>query len=151
MMTTSDRYLRPGFLTQHLFNPVMKGLTRLGISVRGSHVLAVRGRRSGEWRTVPVNPLTLEGHRYLVAPRGTTEWVRNIRVAGGGELRLGRTVAPITVTELADAAKPAVIRQYVKLWKAEVGQFFADQDVDERSTDEQLLAVAAGFPVFEIG
>jgi hypothetical protein len=100
---------------------------------------------------VPVNPLTLDGHRYLVAPRGTTEWVRNIRVAGGGELRLGRTVAPITVTELADAAKPAVIRQYVKLWKAEVGQFFADQDVDERSTDEQLLAVAAGFPVFEIG
>ena len=150
MMTTSDRYLRPGFLTQHVMNPLMKGLTRLGVSVRGSHVLAVRGRKSGEWRTVPVNPMELGGHRYLVAPRGTTEWVRNIRAAGGGELRLGRRITPITVTELADADKPAVVREYVRRWKAEVGQFFAGQGIDERSTDEELLAVAPGFPVFEI-
>ena len=149
MMTTSDRYLRPGFFTRHVANPLMQGLTRAGVSVRGSHVLAVRGRKSGEWRTVPVNPLDLDGHRYLVAPRGHTEWVRNIRVAGGGELRLGRKVTPIRVTELADADKPAVIREYVKRWKAEVGAFF--EGIDETSTDEELLAVADGFPVFLIG
>ena len=149
MMTTSDRYLRPGFFTQHVFNPLMHGLTRAGISVRGSHVLAVRGRKSGEWRTVPVNPLDLDGHRYLVAPRGHTEWVRNIRVAGGGELRLGRKVTPIRVTELADADKPTVIREYLRRWKAEVGAFF--EGIDETSTDEELLAVAEGFPVFLIG
>ena len=149
MMTTSDRYLRPGFFTQHLFNPVMRGLTRAGISVRGSHVLAVRGRTTGEWRTVPVNPLDLDGHRYLVAPRGRTEWVRNIRVAGGGELRLGRKVTPIQVAEVADADKPAIIREYIRRWKAEVGVFF--DGIDETSTDAELLAVADGFPVFLIG
>lgn len=149
MMTTSDRYLRPGFFTRHLFNPLLQGLTRAGVSVRGSHVLAVRGRKTGEWRTVPVNPLDLDGQRYLVAPRGHTEWVRNIRAAGGGELRLGRKVAPIRATELDDADKPAVIREYVRRWKAEVGAFF--EGIDERSTDDELLAVAPGFPVFRIG
>jgi deazaflavin-dependent oxidoreductase (nitroreductase family) len=149
MMTTSDRYLRPGFFTKHVFNPLLQGLTRAGISVRGSHVLAVRGRKTGEWRTVPVNPLDLDGHRYLVAPRGHTEWVRNIRAAGGGELRLGRKVTPIRVTELADADKPAVIREYLHRWKAEVGAFF--EGIDETSSDEELLAAAPGFPVFLIG
>lgn len=148
MTSTAERYLRPGFITRNLLNPVMKGLTLAGLSVRGSHVLAVRGRKTGEWRTVPVNPLDLDGHRYLVAPRGHTEWVRNIRAAGGGELRVGRTVTPIEVTELADEAKPAIIREYVRRWKAEVGAFF--DGLDETAGDDELLAVAPGFPVFAI-
>ncbi|MCU1379750.1 MAG: hypothetical protein JWN29_2733 [Acidimicrobiales bacterium] len=147
-MTGTDRYLRPGFFTRHLMNPLVALLTRLGLSVKGSHVLAVRGRTSGEWRTVPVNPLDLDGHRYLIAPRGHAEWVKNIRVAGGGELRLGRKVQPIHVIELADAEKPAVIRAYLKQWKWEVGTFF--DGLDEKATDEQILAVAPGFPVFVV-
>jgi deazaflavin-dependent oxidoreductase (nitroreductase family) len=147
-MMTTDRYLRPGFFTQHLANPIMKGLTRAGVSMRGSQVLAVRGRKTGEWRTVPVNPLELDGRRYLVAPRGHTEWVRNIRVAGGGELRLGRKATPFSVTEVADGDKPAIIREYIRRWKAEVGMFF--DGIDESSSDEQLLAVAPGFPVFAL-
>jgi deazaflavin-dependent oxidoreductase (nitroreductase family) len=146
--TSTDRYLRPGFLTQHLVNPLMKGLTRTGVSMKGSQVLAVRGRRSGEWRTVPVNPLELDGERYLVAPRGRTEWVRNIRVAGGGELRLGRKATPFTVTEVADDDKPSIIREYIRRWKAEVGVFF--DGIDETSSDAELLAVAPGFPVFRL-
>jgi deazaflavin-dependent oxidoreductase (nitroreductase family) len=146
--TATDRYLRPGFVTQHLANPIMKGLTWAGLSMKGSQVLAVRGRRSGEWRTVPVNPLELDGERFLVAPRGQTEWVRNIRVAGGGELRLGRKATSFTVTEVDDTAKPAIIREYIRRWKAEVGIFF--DDIDETSTDAELLAVAAGFPVFRL-
>ena len=85
-----DRYLAPGWFTRNVFNRVVAGLTRLGVSVWGSRILAVRGRTSNEWRTTPVNLLTHEGNRYLVAPRGTTQWVRNIRVAKAGELRLGR-------------------------------------------------------------
>jgi deazaflavin-dependent oxidoreductase (nitroreductase family) len=148
MTETTDRYLRPGFLTRNLVNPLLSGATRLGLSVRGSRVLAVRGRTSGEWRTVPVNPLELDGRRYLVAPRGTTEWVRNIRASGEGELRLGRKVESIAVRELADGDKPAVIREYIRRWKAEVGHFF--EGIDETSTDAALLGVAAGFPVFAV-
>jgi len=80
-----------------VFNRAVAGLTRLGVSVWGSRVLRVRGRKSGEVRTVPVNLLTLEGTQYLVAPRGTTQWVRNLRAADGhGELALGRKVTPFT-------------------------------------------------------
>ncbi|MDX6580636.1 MAG: hypothetical protein QOJ47_2185, partial [Gaiellales bacterium] len=77
-----DRYVRPGWFTKHVFNRIVAGLTRLGLSVLGSRVLEVRGRTSGEPRRVPVNLLTLDGERYLVAPRGETQWVRNLRASG---------------------------------------------------------------------
>ena len=131
-----------------IFNKSVEGLTRHGISVWGSRVLAVRGRTSGEWRTTPVNPLTYEGKRYLVAPRGHTQWVRNMRVAGGGELRVGRRVENFTATELPDEQKPDVLRAYLKRWKFEVGVFF--DGVGPDAPDEKLLAIAPGYPVFVI-
>jgi deazaflavin-dependent oxidoreductase (nitroreductase family) len=146
-MTTTPRYVQPGRGTL-VFNSVVAGLTRLGVSVWGSRVLAVRGRSSGEWRTVPVNLLTIEGERYLVAPRGVTQWVRNIRAAGGGELRVGRRVEAFTIAELSDDEKPPVLRAYLRRWKFEVGVFF--DGVDASSSDEQLRAIAPGYPVFRI-
>jgi hypothetical protein len=83
------RYVEPGWFTRNIFNRAIAGLTRLGVSVWGSRQLRVRGRTSGEWRSTPVNLLTFEGERFLVAPRGETQWVRNLRVAGTGELRVG--------------------------------------------------------------
>lgn len=145
---STTRYLAPGWFTRNVFNPMIEGLARLGISLRGSRQLAVRGRTSGQWRTVPVNPLDLDGERFLVAPRGTTQWVRNIRAAGGGELRLGRRTETIAVAELPDSEKVPVLREYVRRWKAEVGQFF--EGVTEASTDDELAAVAPGFPVFRV-
>jgi deazaflavin-dependent oxidoreductase (nitroreductase family) len=136
--TTADR----------IVNGIVGRLTGLGISVMGSRVLAVRGRTSGEWRTVPVNLLTVDGERYLVAPRGAVQWVRNMRAAGGGELRLGRRVEEFAVAELADADKPAVLRAYLKAWAWEVGRFF--EGVDATSDDARLLEIAPGFPVFRI-
>ena len=148
-MTTSNepRYVRPGKST-NVFNEAVAAMTRAGISIWGSRILAVRGRTSGEWRTTPVNPLTLNGERYLVAPRGETQWVRNMRAAGGGELRVGRRTEPFTVTELADADKPPVLRGYLKRWKAEVGVFF--DGVSAKSPDDDLRRVAPDYPVFRI-
>src|ERR1700750_54794 len=106
------RYVVPG-RAPAMFNAAVARLTKLGISVWGSRVLYVRGRTSGEWRSTPVNLLTFEGERYLVAPRRATQWVRNIRAAdGGGELPLGRGVEPFTAAELADDDKPPVLRAY---------------------------------------
>ena len=141
------RYLRPS-RSDAIFNSVVARLTRLGVSVWGSRVLAVRGRTSGEWRTTPVNLLTVDGERYLVAPRGVTQWVRNIRAAGGGELRVGRRVEEVTVVELADGEKAAVLREYLRRWAWEVGRFF--EGVDASASDEQLAAIAPGFPVFRL-
>lgn len=147
-MSASRRYVEVGRGTV-LFNAVVAWLTARGLSLFGSRVLAVRGRRSGEWRTVPINLLTHEGARYLVAPRGHTQWVRNLRAAdGAGELRLGRRAEAFAADELADADKPAILRAYLRRWKFEVGVFF--DGVDHKASDETLLAIAPGYPVFRL-
>ena len=145
----SDRYLAPGWFTRHVFNPIVAGLTRAGISVWGSRELRVRGRTSGEWRSTPVNVLTVGDERYLVAPRGHTQWVRNIRAAeGAGVLILGRRREPIRVAEVPDAEKEELLRAYLRRWKWEVGQFFGGVGPD--STSAELERIAPDHPVFRI-
>jgi deazaflavin-dependent oxidoreductase (nitroreductase family) len=148
----SPRYVMPstpaGRGMGSMFNSAVAGLTRLGISVKGSRVLSVRGRKTGEWRSTPVNLLSYEDQRYLVAPRGHTQWVRNMRVAGGGELRVGRRVERFTATELPDGQKPALLREYLRRWKFEVGTFF--EGVGPDAPDEKLREIAPGYPVFRI-
>jgi len=148
MNATDTRYIKPGTATL-IFNATVARLTRMGISVYGSRVLAVRGRSSGEWRTTPVNPLTLtDGTRYLVAPRGNAQWVRNLRVSGTGELRVGRRTEPFRATEVEDDDKPAILREYLKRWKFEVGVFF--DGVDASAPTEKLREIAPGYPVFRV-
>ncbi len=142
------RYVRPGWLTNHVFNPAVALLTRAGLSVWGSRELRVRGRSSGEWRTTPVNPLTYEGDRYLVAARGVTHWVRNLRAAGEGELRVGRRTESFRATELPDEQKPPILRAYLKRWKAEVGVFFGGVGAD--SSEDELRRISSDHPVFRI-
>src|SRR6059058_2568408 len=101
----------------------------------GSRVLEVRGRKSGEWRRTPVNLLTFEGERYLVAPRGTTQWVRNIRVSGEGRLVVGRRKEDFTATELPDEEKIPLLRAYLKKWAWEVGAFFQGVGADASGED----------------
>jgi deazaflavin-dependent oxidoreductase (nitroreductase family) len=144
---SDTRYIRAGRGTE-IFNAIVTWLTRIGVSVYGSRVLAVRGRKSGEWRTVPVNLLTYNRERYLVAPRGHTQWVRNMRSAGGGELRVGRKVEVFTADELSDDDKPEILREYLRRWKFEVGVFF--DGVDASASDEKLRSIAPGYPVFRL-
>ncbi|WP_320772885.1 nitroreductase family deazaflavin-dependent oxidoreductase [Streptomyces sp. CRN 30] len=139
---------KPGWFTVHVLNRAVAWLTGRGIDVRGSRVLAVRGHRSGEWRTAPVHVLTVDGERYLVAPRGHVQWTHNMRAAGGGELRLGRTVEVFTATEVADDDKAPLLRAYLSRWNAEVGTFF--KGVGPGSSDEELRRAAPDHPVFRI-
>jgi deazaflavin-dependent oxidoreductase (nitroreductase family) len=147
-MTDQTRYLAPGWFTRNVFNRTVRRLTRLGISVAGSRELRVRGRKSGEWRSTPVNLLTVDGERYLVAPRGQAQWVRNIRVSGTAELRVGRRTEAIRAEEVADDAKAPILREYLRKWAWEVGAFFEGLGKDPSAED--LARVAPGFPVFRI-
>jgi deazaflavin-dependent oxidoreductase (nitroreductase family) len=144
---TQPRFVKPSRIEQ-LLNRVPEGLARLGISVYGSRVLAVRGRKSGEWRTTVVNLLEHEGGRYLVAPRGEAQWVRNLRAAGAGELRLGRRREPFRAVEIPDADKPEILRTYLRKWRFEVGLFF--EGVGPEATDADFRRIASGYPVFKI-
>lgn len=141
------RYLKPDFATNYIFNPLLSAMVRLGMSPRGANILLVKGRKSGEWRTTPVNPLTVEGVRYLVAPRGDTHWVRNLRAAGAGKLRLGRKETPFTAVEIGDDAKPPILRNYLKLWRSETGKFFG---IKGEPTEADLVRIAPDHPVFRI-
>jgi deazaflavin-dependent oxidoreductase (nitroreductase family) len=145
-----DRHYRePGWFTRHVFNRMVAGLTRAGISVLGSRVLEVRGRKSGLVRRTPVNLLSLDGREYLVAPRGETEWVRNVRADGGKlDLLVGSRRQHYRAEEVADADKVDVLREYLRRWKAEVGIFF--EGVGPDSTDEQIREIAPKHPVFRL-
>jgi deazaflavin-dependent oxidoreductase (nitroreductase family) len=143
-----DRFQAPGWFTRNVFNRAINGLMALGVSVMGSRVLEVKGRKSGQWRSTPVNLLEVDGARYLVAPRGNTQWVRNMRAAGGGRLRLGRKTEDFEATEVPLDPRVAILRAYLKKWKWEVGAFF--DGVGPDSTDAQLLAIAPDHPVFKL-
>jgi deazaflavin-dependent oxidoreductase (nitroreductase family) len=149
MSETTRHYREPGWFTKHVFNNVVAGATRLGISVWGSRVLEVKGRKTGAPRRTPVNLLVLGDTAYLVAPRGEAQWVRNVRAAGGQlDLLLGRRRTRYMATELTDEEKVPVLRAYLKRWKAEVGVFF--DGVGPKSTDEEVAAIAPKHPIFTI-
>jgi deazaflavin-dependent oxidoreductase (nitroreductase family) len=143
-----QRYVAPSWLTRNVFNRSVAALTRLGIGVWGSRVLEVRGRKTGEPRGTPVNLLTLDGSRYLVSPRGHTQWVRNLRVAGEGELLLGRQRERFVGVEVADDDKEPLLRAYLKRWKWEVGQFFGGVSADSPAGD--IRRIAPDHPVFRV-
>ncbi len=144
------QYRRPDWFSRTVLNPVLTGLMRLGISVRGSRVLEHRGRRTGKTYRTPVNLLRLDGADYLVAARGETEWVRNVRAAGGQlDLILGRHRQTLTATEITAPDCIPVLRAYLRRWKFEVGMFF--DGVGPDSTDAEFAAIAPRHPVFLLG
>src|SRR3984957_3796162 len=148
-MTTdaSPHYQAPGWMTRHVANPLMRDLTRFGLSVRGSRGLETRGRQSGQARRTPVNLLVFDGHEYLVAPRGETEWVRNVRADGGRlVLILGRRRESRTATEIPVADRVPVLREYLRRWAKETGVFFGGVGAD--ASDAELAAIAPRHPMF---
>ncbi|MBO0728554.1 MAG: nitroreductase family deazaflavin-dependent oxidoreductase [Acidimicrobiaceae bacterium] len=141
-------YQKPDWITKHIFNPTVAGLTRMGYGWHGARVLETKGRSSGEPRRNPVNPLKFDGHEYLVAPRGETGWVRNVR-ADNGHLALikGNRREERTATEVPAEERVPILREYLKHWKAETGRFFG---VKDDATNEELAAIADRHPVFRL-
>ncbi len=139
---------RPGWFTANVFNRIVAALTGRGVSILGSRVLEVEGRSSGQPRRTPVNLLDFEGERYLVAPRGETQWARNLRVSGEGRLLVGKRSERFTATELDDDEKAPVLRAYLKRWKFEVGAFF--DGVGPDSSEDELRGAAPKHPVFKL-
>jgi deazaflavin-dependent oxidoreductase (nitroreductase family) len=138
-------YQKPDWFTKNVVNRLVAGLHRLGVNLQGSQTLGVRGRKSGEMRTTPINPFELDGRTYLLAPRGTTQWVRNLRAAGVGELRRGRRVRHFHATEVLDAEKLPLMRLYMDKWSWEVKGFLG---IDADASDEELERILPDHPAF---
>jgi deazaflavin-dependent oxidoreductase (nitroreductase family) len=141
-------YKRPRWATRFFVNGPIVLAVKLGLSPGGAQLLTVRGRSSGEPRTVPVNPLELDGETYLVAPRGSTNWARNLHEAGEGQLRRGRRIRPFRVAEeVAPEDRPPILRAYLDRWASVTrAQFEADSD----SPDERIREIAPLHPVYRL-
>ncbi|MDC0766929.1 nitroreductase/quinone reductase family protein [Streptomyces sp. HD] len=144
---SSPYYLKGSALNVRL-NSVIGWLARHGLSLAGTAEMSVRGRKSGRMQRIPVNPHTYEGTQYLVSARGHSQWVRNMRAAGGGELRVGRKVREFAAVELPDEEKLLILRTYLEKWGWEVNQYF--NGVTAKSSDEEIAAAAQDHPVFRI-
>ncbi|MGZ4563015.1 MAG: nitroreductase/quinone reductase family protein [Mycobacterium sp.] len=143
----STRYEEPNGVVRAA-NAVIRWLAEMGVSIAGTRALRVRGRKTGKPRAVVINLLTVDGVDYLVSPRGNTQWARNVRAAGVVETGPRWRRRRARVSEVADAAKPELLRRYLDRWYWQVKEYVAGLTPD--STDEQFHAVAPTIPVFAL-
>jgi deazaflavin-dependent oxidoreductase (nitroreductase family) len=144
-MTT--RYDEPHYLARTA-NEVFRWLAEAGISVAGTRALRVRGRKTGKLRGVVVNLMTVGGRDYVVSPRGNTQWVRNARAAGTVEIGPRWRSREVHIVEVADDAKPELLRRYLERWFWEVKGHVGG--LTPASTDDEIRAVAPSIPVLEV-
>ena len=141
------RYDEPN-LTAKAANALIRWLAEAGVSIAGTRALRVRGRKTGRLRGVVINVLTVDDRDYLVSPRGTTQWVRNVRAAGEVEMGPRWRSRGVRAIEVDDAAKPELLRRYLDKWFWEVKGHIAGLTPD--SSDEEVKAAAPTIPVFAL-
>jgi deazaflavin-dependent oxidoreductase (nitroreductase family) len=129
-------------------NTLIRWLAEAGISIAGTRALRVRGRNTGQVRSVVVNVLTVGDVDYLVSPRGNTQWARNVRAAGTVEVGPSWRRRSLRATEVADTAKPDLLKHYLDRWYWEVKGHIAGLTPD--SSADQFSAAAPSIPVFAL-
>lgn len=144
-MTT--RYDEPNGIARAT-NGVFRWLAEAGISIAGTRALRVRGRTTGKLRGVVINLMTVDDRRFVVSPRGNTQWVRNARAAGEVELGPRWRSRLVQISEVTDDAKPELLKRYLERWYWEVKGHVGGLTPD--STDEQIRAVAPSIPILEL-
>jgi deazaflavin-dependent oxidoreductase (nitroreductase family) len=146
-MNSSLPEFRAPSAVERLFNRIFGSLVGLGLGFSYNYLLQVRGRKSGRIYSTPINLLELEGKRYLVAPRGRTQWVRNAEAAGEVTLKKGRKQQRFQLRRVADAEKPEILKAYLDNFKREVQRYFP---VPAGSPILAFEKVTQSYPVFEL-
>ena len=141
------RYDEPN-LAARAGNELIRWLAEAGISIAGTRALRVRGRKTGKLRGVVINLLTVDGRDYVVSPRGNTQWARNARAAGAVETGPRWRVREVRIAEVADDAKPQLLKRYLDRWYWEVKGHVGG--LTPESTDDEMRAAAPSIPVFEL-
>lgn len=144
--TTPPVFLEPKPI-EKIFNRAFGYLVGLGIGPAYMYLLQVRGRKSGRLYETPVDVLDVEGKRYLVAPRGRTQWVRNAEATGEITLKKGRSRQSYRLRPIADGDKPPLLKLYLERFVTEVQRYFS---VKAGSAPEAFREVAPYYPVFEL-
>lgn len=145
-MTTDPGFAAPTRI-ERLFNAAVGWLVRMGVGPSHMRLLEVRGRVSGRLYTLPVDLLEYEGGLYLVAPRGRTQWVRNVGASESIVLRRGARRTRYALRPLGDAEKPPVLKAYLVRFENEVGRFFP---LPAGSPVAAFVALAPRYPAFAL-
>ncbi|HVO80289.1 MAG TPA: nitroreductase family deazaflavin-dependent oxidoreductase [Terriglobales bacterium] len=132
---------------ERVFNRIYGFLVGHGLGLSHSYLLQVRGRKSGRIYSTPVDLLELNGKRWLVAPRGRTQWVRNAEAAGEIILKRGRHCQSFHLRPLSDAEKPEILKAYLDTFKREVQRYFP---VPADSPSQAFAELAESYPAFEL-
>lgn len=132
---------------ERVFNRCFGFLVGLGLGPKYIYLLQVRGRKSGKRYSTPVDLLEIDGKRYLVAPRGRTQWVRNAEATGETALKRGNWRQSFRLRAVRDAEKPELLKAYLDRFKIAVQRYFP---VAAGSDAQAFAAIAANYPVFEL-
>jgi deazaflavin-dependent oxidoreductase (nitroreductase family) len=146
-MNSSLPVFREPTPVEKIFNRVFGFLVGAGLSFPHKYLLQVRGRKSGKLYSTPINLLEWKGKRFLVAPRGRTQWVRNAEAAGEITLKKGSARLKFHLQPVADAEKPEILKAYLDGFTREVQTYFP---VAPGSPAEAFVAIADSYPVFEL-
>jgi len=144
--TTPPVFLEPKPV-EKIFNRAFGYLVGLGIGPGYMYLLQVRGRKSGRLYETPVNVMDVEGKRYLVAPRGRTQWVRNAEATGEITLKKGRSRQSFRLRPIPDGEKPELLKLYLESYVGAVQRYFS---VKAGSPPEAFREVAPHYPVYEL-
>lgn len=128
-------------------NKVVGTIARFGAAPRDCHELLVAGRVSGRITARPVNVMESGGTRYLLCPRGQTQWVRNVRAGQPAVLRRRRRTEAVELVEVADDRNVELIRTYLSRWGWQVSGFV--DGLSAASSNAELEAASSRFPIFE--
>jgi len=129
------------------FNKLFGLLVGLGFGLPHNYLVQVKGRKSGKTYSTPIDLLEFKGKRYLVAPRGRTQWVRNVEAAGEVVLRKGFLRRHFRVRPVDDGEKPEVLKAYIDSFRRTVQRYFP---LPAGSPAQEFVRVAADYPVFEL-
>jgi len=146
-MNTSLEAFRAPSTVERIFNRAYGFLVGLGLGFSYNYLLQVRGRKSGKIYSTPIDLLELNGRRYLVAPRGRRQWVRNAEAAGEVTLKRGRIQQRFRLRSLVDEEKPEVLKGYLDRFKREVQRYFP---VPAGSSPEAFRELVQSYPAFEL-
>jgi len=132
---------------EKIFNRIFGFLVGIGLGFSYNYLLQVRGRKSGNLYSTPINLLEWKGKRFLVAPRGRTQWVRNAEAAGEVTLKKGSSRLKFRLRPVAETEKPEILKAYLDNFKREVQRYFP---VAAGSPAESFVDLAVSYPVFEL-
>ncbi|HZU49481.1 MAG TPA: nitroreductase family deazaflavin-dependent oxidoreductase [Mycobacterium sp.] len=148
-MPATDRIRPPWWLKP--MNKVFIQMSRLGMRFGGEGpvVLTVRGRKSGQPRSTPVTPMTVEGKEYVVGGFPGADWVENVRAAGEAAVTRGRRSERVRMVELTDDEAPPLLREWPTQVPTGVG-FLKRAGLVTDGRPEEFEALAGRCAVFRL-